>query len=162
MLATLQGVEAVKAVLEATPETPSPVICIVENKIVRKSLLDAVALTHKVADAIESKDFGTAMKLRDAEFTEYFNAYNIMTSTEKEEMKLPQEKVCAGQSDNDYEAETDTFIAPACRYYPRRCSSRWYERGHSCCDCLLSHPRPHSSCDSQRFPRPLQTPRRQA
>ncbi|KAK8192623.1 6-phosphofructokinase, alpha subunit [Zalaria obscura] len=92
MLATLQGVEAVKAVLEATPETPSPVICIVENKIVRKSLLDAVALTHKVADAIESKDFGTAMKLRDAEFTEYFNAYNIMTSTEKEEMKLPQEK----------------------------------------------------------------------
>lgn len=27
MLATLQGVEAVKAVLEATPDTPSPVIC---------------------------------------------------------------------------------------------------------------------------------------
>lgn len=33
MLATLQGVDAVKAVLEATPETPSPVICMIENKI---------------------------------------------------------------------------------------------------------------------------------
>lgn len=30
MLSTLQGAEAVNAVLEATPDTPSPVICIVE------------------------------------------------------------------------------------------------------------------------------------
>lgn len=43
MLSTLQGAEAVLAVLEATPETPSPVICVVENKIVRRPLLEAVA-----------------------------------------------------------------------------------------------------------------------
>lgn len=43
MLSTLQGAEAVNAVLEATPDTPSPVICVVENKIVRRPLLEAVA-----------------------------------------------------------------------------------------------------------------------
>lgn len=44
MLATLQGVEAVEAVLENTPETPSPMIAINENKITRKPLVDAVRL----------------------------------------------------------------------------------------------------------------------
>ena len=93
MLATLQGVEAVKAVLDAEPDTPSPVICIVENKIVRKPLLDAVRLTHKVAEAIEAKDFNTAMGLRDAEFAEYYSAYNITTGTDKADNRLPTEKV---------------------------------------------------------------------
>ncbi|KAF7999325.1 hypothetical protein HF325_006001 [Metschnikowia pulcherrima] len=45
VLATLQGVEAVKAVLELTPETPSPLIGIEENKVVRLSLVDAVRIT---------------------------------------------------------------------------------------------------------------------
>lgn len=93
MLATLQGVEAVKAVLDSTPDTPSPVICIVENKIVRKPLVEAVRLTNLVAEAIEKKDFKTAMKLRDAEFSEYFNAYNITTATENPSLRLPVEKV---------------------------------------------------------------------
>ncbi|KAG8626261.1 hypothetical protein KVT40_005206 [Elsinoe batatas] len=92
MLSTMQGVEAVKAVLDATPETPSPVICIVENKIVRKPLLEAVRLTHQVAEAIEKRDFATAMRLRDAEFAEYYAAYNITTATDKEDMRVPKEK----------------------------------------------------------------------
>lgn len=93
MLATLQGVEAVKAVLTSTPDTPSPVICIDENKIVRKPLVEAVRLTHKVAQAISEKDFDTAMKLRDAEFAEYYNAFNITTATDKEDARLPPQKV---------------------------------------------------------------------
>jgi 6-phosphofructokinase 1 len=93
MLATLQGVEAVKAVLDSTPETPSPVICIVENKIVRKSLMEAVRLTQSVAEAIERKDFTAAMKLRGAEFDEYWTAYSTTVSTDKKELLLPQEKV---------------------------------------------------------------------
>lgn len=44
MLATLQGVEAVQAVLDSTPETPSPMIAITENKITRKPLMEAVKL----------------------------------------------------------------------------------------------------------------------
>ncbi|KAF2872017.1 phosphofructokinase-domain-containing protein [Massariosphaeria phaeospora] len=92
MLSTLQGVEAVKAVIEATPETPSPVICIVENKIVRRSLVEAVAQTQEVAKAIGEKDFNTAMKLRDAEFTEYYKAYRITTAAEQPDLLLPESK----------------------------------------------------------------------
>ncbi|KAI4117438.1 MAG: hypothetical protein LQ345_002327 [Seirophora villosa] len=92
MLSTLQGCEAVKAVLDATPETPTPVICVIENKIVRKPLIKAVEDTHAVAKAIEAKDFDRAMKLRDAEFAEYHNAYMTTTATDQPEMRLPEEK----------------------------------------------------------------------
>lgn len=92
MLSTLQGVEAVKAVLEATPETPSPVICMIENKIVRRPLLEAVAQTKEVAKAIEEKNFDKAMRLRDAEFADYYRSYQITTSADQPELKLPAEK----------------------------------------------------------------------
>jgi len=44
MLATMQGVEAVNAVLDSTPQTPSPMIGMRENKITRIPLVDAVKL----------------------------------------------------------------------------------------------------------------------
>lgn len=92
MLATLQGVEAVKAVLDSTPETASPVICMVENKIVRKDLMEAIKLTKEVAANIEKKDFAAAMKGRDAEFEEFLQAFNITTATDKSDQLLPPEK----------------------------------------------------------------------
>ena len=92
MLGTLQGCEAVNAVLESTPDTPSPVIAIIENKIVRQPLVEAVKLTKEVAEAIHTKDFVKAMGLRDAEFKEYYDAYMITTSTEQPELMLPPEK----------------------------------------------------------------------
>ena len=92
MLSTLQGVEAVEAVLDATPETPTPVIAIIENKIVRKPLMEAVKLTHEVAEAIEAKDFARAMGLRDAEFAEYHSAYMTTTATDQPKLMLPKEK----------------------------------------------------------------------
>ncbi|KIW08370.1 6-phosphofructokinase [Verruconis gallopava] len=90
MLSTLQGAEAVNAVLEATPETPSPVISIIENKIVRKPLLEAVKLTQDVAKAIEAKNFPEAMKLRDSEFGEYYRGYLLTTSLNQENLLLPE------------------------------------------------------------------------
>jgi 6-phosphofructokinase 1 len=93
MLSTLQGVEAVEAVLDATPDTPSPMISIIENKITRKPLMEAVKLTHSVADAIAVKDFEKAMSLRDAEFAEYYRCYTTTTATDAPEMLLPKEKV---------------------------------------------------------------------
>lgn len=93
MLSTLQGVEAVEAVLEATPKTPTPMIAIIENKIVRAPLVEAVKATHEVAHAIEAKDFERAMSLRDAEFAEYHNAYMTTTATDQPKLKLPKEKV---------------------------------------------------------------------
>jgi 6-phosphofructokinase 1 len=79
MLSTLQGVEAVEAVLESTADTISPVIAITENKICRRPLVEAVKLTQSVATAIKAKDFTKAMDLRDAEFTEYFKDYQFTT-----------------------------------------------------------------------------------
>jgi len=92
-LSTLQGAEAVDAVLDATPETPTPVIAIIENKISRKSLQESVKATQEVAEAIHAKDFERAMNLRGAEFAEYHNAYMITTATDQPQLRLPKEKV---------------------------------------------------------------------
>ena len=93
MLSTLQGVEAVNAVLEGDPNMPSPMICIIENKIVRKPLVEAVKATHKVAELIESKNFEEAIQMRDAEFAEYMQAFDITTATDKPDMLLPASEV---------------------------------------------------------------------
>ncbi|ANB13106.1 6-phosphofructokinase subunit beta [Sugiyamaella lignohabitans] len=82
LLGTLQGVDAVDAILSATPETPSPMIGIIENKIVRRNLVEAVALTKSVAEAIEAKDFTKAMNLRDSEFCEHLDNFMLLTSAD--------------------------------------------------------------------------------
>lgn len=91
-LSTLQGVEAVNAILEADPDTPTPVITIRENKIERSSLQECVALTKSVAEAIKAKDFKRAMNLRDVEFKEYFDSFKLTTSTDSTALRLPKEK----------------------------------------------------------------------
>ncbi|KAL8928989.1 MAG: hypothetical protein Q9208_001432 [Pyrenodesmia sp. 3 TL-2023] len=100
-LSTLQGVEAVKAVLDATPETPTPVICVIENKIVRKPLMKAVEVTRAVAEAIKAKDFNLAMELRGADFAEYHNAYMTTTATGNVQQRLPKDKVSGTTSEID-------------------------------------------------------------
>ncbi|AGO12981.1 AaceriAFL185Wp [[Ashbya] aceris (nom. inval.)] len=92
ILATLQGVEAVNAVLESTPDTPSPLIVLNENKIMRKPLMESVALTKSVADAIKAKDFKKAMSLRDPEFVEHLNNFMAINSADHDEPKLGGEK----------------------------------------------------------------------
>ena len=92
MLATLQGVEAVDAVLTATPETPSPVICIEENKIIRKPLVDTVEQTKQLTDAINERNFAKALALRGHEFQEYHKDFLMTTSTEQPELLLPSNK----------------------------------------------------------------------
>ncbi|KAK3330572.1 phosphofructokinase-domain-containing protein [Apodospora peruviana] len=93
MLATLQGVEAVKAVLEATPETKTCFIAITENKIVRKPLMEAVLDTKQVAQAIERQDFEHAMALRDAEFSEQYKSFMMTTAVKlDEEIMLPEKE----------------------------------------------------------------------
>ena len=94
MLSTLQGVEAVKAVLDATPETPTPFIAINENKITRKPLIQAVLDTKEVSKAIEARDFDRAMSLRDTEFSDFYDSYMTTTATDlNDSMHLPEQKV---------------------------------------------------------------------
>ncbi|CAD6571762.1 MAG: 6-phosphofructokinase, alpha subunit [Tremellales sp. Tagirdzhanova-0007] len=80
ILPTLQGVQAVQALLDATPDTPSYMIGIRENKITQVPLLEAVAQTKAVAAAIESKNFDKAMSYRDSEFREMLQAFEISSS----------------------------------------------------------------------------------
>jgi 6-phosphofructokinase 1 len=94
MLATLQGVEAVKAVLEATPESETCFIAITENKIVRKPLMEAVRNTKEVSQAIDAHDFDKAMALRDTEFADQYKSYMMTTRVQLDtEMMLPKDKV---------------------------------------------------------------------
>ena len=93
MLATLQGVEAVRAVLEATPETETCFIAINENKIVRKPLMRAVEETQELARAVDAKDFDRAMELRDTEFADQYKSYLTTTNAMVEEDKLPEKSV---------------------------------------------------------------------
>ena len=97
VISTLLGAEAVNAVLDCQPDMPSPMIGIIENKIVRKPLMEAVRLTKQVSQAVSNKDFKYAMSLRNAEFAEYQAAYMITAAADKPELKLPTEKVCVGR-----------------------------------------------------------------
>ncbi|KAJ5118221.1 glycoside hydrolase [Penicillium atrosanguineum] len=91
-LSTLQGVEAVKAVLEQTPQSPVPVITIRENKILRTPLMEAVKLTKDVTEKIQSKQFDAAMDMRDAEFKEYYDAYLNTATPDHPRLHLPEGK----------------------------------------------------------------------
>ncbi|AGO12153.1 AaceriAEL208Wp [[Ashbya] aceris (nom. inval.)] len=87
-LATMQGVDAVKAVLEMTPDTPSPLIGILEKKIIRIPLMESVKLTKQVATAIENKDFDKAISLRDTEFIELYESF--ISTTIKDSNAVPE------------------------------------------------------------------------
>ncbi|KAJ5931141.1 6-phosphofructokinase eukaryotic type [Penicillium verhagenii] len=91
-LSTLQGVEAVRAVLEMSPKSPVPVITIRENKIMRTPLMDAVQATKDVTAKIHAKDFDAAMNERDAEFKEYYHAYLNTSTPDHPKMSLPENK----------------------------------------------------------------------
>lgn len=90
ILATIQGAKAVEAVLNSTPETPSPMIGISENKITNRDLMTAVALTKEVANAISQKNFRHAMELRDPEFAEQWEAFEA--TSKMEGFEVPKEK----------------------------------------------------------------------
>ncbi|KAE8354402.1 phosphofructokinase 2 [Aspergillus coremiiformis] len=91
-LSTLQGIHAVKAVLSMTPETPSPVVIIRENRIKTSSLAETVALTKEANASMHAKEFEKAATLRDPEFMEYHSAYRHLNTTDHPKMVLPEDK----------------------------------------------------------------------
>ncbi|GLA93917.1 6-phosphofructokinase, alpha subunit [Aspergillus tubingensis] len=91
-LSTLQGVEAVRAVLDMQPGAPSPVITIRENKILRMPLMDAVQHTKTVTKHIQNKEFAEAMALRDSEFKEYHYSYINTSTPDHPKLLLPENK----------------------------------------------------------------------
>lgn len=145
MLGTLQGVEAVNAVLEATPETPTPFIAIDENKITRKPLMEAVQATQRVAKEIEARNFDQAMALRDTEFTDFYNSYMTTTTTDlNKAMHLPQDKVSMAHHVSSQSLTNDALANADCDYQ-RWSSRRWNECCYPSSSCILldSWPPPH-------------------
>lgn len=98
MLGTLQGVEAVKTVLDATADSPTYFIAITENQIKRQPLMEAVRDTKEVAKAVEAQDFEKAMQLRDNEFSEMFSSYMLTTNvnTGLDNLKPTKERMKIG------------------------------------------------------------------
>ncbi|KAJ1946103.1 6-phosphofructokinase, alpha subunit, partial [Linderina pennispora] len=92
-LGTMQGAEAVEAILRATPETPSPVIGMLENKITTQPLKEAIQLTGEVAASIGRKDFARAMELRSNAFGQQLKSYKEISNYNPDsKMKLPEGK----------------------------------------------------------------------
>ncbi|KNG86702.1 6-phosphofructokinase [Aspergillus nomiae NRRL 13137] len=91
-LSTLQGIHAVKAVLSMTPDSPSPVVIIQENRIKSSSLAETVALTKEANASMHAKEFEKATTLRDPEFMEYHSAYRRLNTSAHPKMVLPENK----------------------------------------------------------------------
>lgn len=92
ILASLQGCEAVEALLAAKPDSPSYIIGLAENAITRKPMMEAVAQTQEVAKRIEAKDFAGALSLRDPEFAECLDAF-YASSRIDDTKRLPENEV---------------------------------------------------------------------
>lgn len=79
--------------MESTPDTPSYMIGLHENKVVRVPLVDAVSMTRSVAAAVKDKDFDRALDLRGTEFKEALDGFITTASVVDEAAMLPKEQV---------------------------------------------------------------------
>ena len=91
ILGTVQGLEAVEAVLRSKPDSEAPLIGVSENKVTVQPLMNAVRLTKECGDAIKSKDFVKALSLRDPEFLSSLETFNSTANYGALE-KVPDDK----------------------------------------------------------------------
>lgn len=92
-LSTLQGMEAVKAILDVPP-TPLPcIITIHGSKIERTPLLKAVTLTKNAYEYDENDELGKAIKARNLDLKRYHEAYLNTVSPNHHDRGLSPSKV---------------------------------------------------------------------
>ncbi|XP_047226590.1 ATP-dependent 6-phosphofructokinase, liver type [Girardinichthys multiradiatus] len=78
ILSTKLGVEAVIALMEASPDTPACVIGLSGNHTVRLPLMECVEMTKLVQKAMKEKRFTEAVKLRGGSFESNWNIYKLL------------------------------------------------------------------------------------
>uniref|UniRef100_A0A8C3UR61 ATP-dependent 6-phosphofructokinase n=2 Tax=Catharus ustulatus TaxID=91951 RepID=A0A8C3UR61_CATUS len=78
ILASRMGVEAVMALLEATPDTPACVVSLSGNQAVRLPLMECVQVTKDVTTAMNEGRFEDALKLRGRSFQNNWNVYKLL------------------------------------------------------------------------------------
>ncbi|XP_032898080.1 ATP-dependent 6-phosphofructokinase, platelet type isoform X2 [Amblyraja radiata] len=79
ILASRMGIEAVLALLEASPETPACVVSLSGNQAVRLPLMECVQMTIAVQKAMDEKRFDDAVKLRGRSFENNLNVYKALS-----------------------------------------------------------------------------------
>uniref|UniRef100_UPI003AAFA0F7 ATP-dependent 6-phosphofructokinase, liver type isoform X2 n=1 Tax=Centroberyx gerrardi TaxID=166262 RepID=UPI003AAFA0F7 len=89
ILSSKLGVEAVVALMEATPHTPACVIGLSGNHPVRLPLVECVEMTKLVQTAMNEKRFDEAVKLRGGSFENNWNIYKLL-AFQKPAQTLPQ------------------------------------------------------------------------
>ncbi|XP_006889019.1 PREDICTED: 6-phosphofructokinase type C-like [Elephantulus edwardii] len=87
ILASRMGVEAVIALLEATPETPACVVSLSGNYSVRLPLVECVQMTQDVQKAMDERRFKEAVRLRGRNFENNLNIYKRLS------IKLPDSQI---------------------------------------------------------------------
>ncbi|XP_040823835.1 ATP-dependent 6-phosphofructokinase, platelet type isoform X3 [Ochotona curzoniae] len=87
ILASRMGVEAVIALLEATPETPACVVSLSGNQAVRLPLMECVQMTQDVQKAMDERRFKDAVQLRGRSFETNLNTYKRLA------IKLPDDQI---------------------------------------------------------------------
>nr|KAF6388299.1 phosphofructokinase, platelet [Myotis myotis] len=75
ILASRMGVEAVVALLQATPETPACVVSLNGNQAVRLPLMECVQMTQGVQKAMDERRFSNAVQLRGRSFEGNLSIY---------------------------------------------------------------------------------------
>lgn len=94
-LSTMQGVKAIKLLLETKPTSPSQIVTVRQNTISQASLMEAVELSKVASNAVDNKDFDKVLSLRDAEFQDYHRVYETLTLPSPQNTFSPSTKrVC--------------------------------------------------------------------
>ncbi|XP_041857657.1 ATP-dependent 6-phosphofructokinase, liver type [Melanotaenia boesemani] len=78
VLSSKLGVEAVVALMEASPDTPACVIGLSGNHAVRLPLMECVDMTKLVQKAMNEKRFDEALTLRGGSFENNWNIYKLL------------------------------------------------------------------------------------
>uniref|UniRef100_A0A9J8DFP4 Phosphofructokinase, muscle b n=1 Tax=Cyprinus carpio carpio TaxID=630221 RepID=A0A9J8DFP4_CYPCA len=81
------GVEAVMALLEATPNTPACVVSLSGNMAVRLPLMECVQVTKEVTTAMAEGRFEEAVKLRGKSFENNWNTYKLLAHVTAPDVK---------------------------------------------------------------------------
>ncbi|XP_075880757.1 phosphofructokinase, muscle b [Nelusetta ayraudi] len=87
ILASRMGVEAVMALLEATPETPACVVSLSGNMAVRLPLMECVQVTKDVTTAMAEGRYEDAIKLRGKSFENNWSTYRMLAHVHLPETK---------------------------------------------------------------------------
>ncbi|XP_037136500.1 ATP-dependent 6-phosphofructokinase, liver type [Syngnathus acus] len=87
ILSSKLGVEAVVALMEASPDTPACVIGLSGNRAVRLPLMECVEMTKLVQKAMNEKRFDEAVKLRGGSFENNLNIYKLLAYRKPAQVK---------------------------------------------------------------------------